>query len=117
MDDREGGKGDRLYQTDLERHFFELEASEKGSEAEGGIGERLRVRLEQLPELYREIVMLREKEGLPYGEIAERLGLPLGTVKSRLHRARAALRRLLDELEEQIEAAKADEPARENSEG
>lgn len=45
---------------------------------------------------YREVVLLRFQQGLPYEEIAEILELPLGTVKTHLHRARkqmaAALR-------------------------
>lgn len=41
---------------------------------------------------FREIVVLRDIEGLPYEEIAEILKADLGTVKSRLHRARMALK-------------------------
>ncbi|MEM7479699.1 MAG: sigma-70 family RNA polymerase sigma factor [Acidobacteriota bacterium] len=37
---------------------------------------------------YREIVVLRYQQGLPYQEIADITGLPLGTVKTHLHRAR-----------------------------
>jgi len=44
----------------------------------------------------REIVMLREFEQLSYAEIADLLQLPLNTVRSRLFRARIALRELLD---------------------
>ncbi len=40
----------------------------------------------------REILMLREYEQLSYGEIAEVLQLPLNTVRSRLFRARMALK-------------------------
>jgi RNA polymerase sigma-70 factor (ECF subfamily) len=45
---------------------------------------------------HREILLLREMEGLEYDEIAGALGCPLGTVKSRLCRARAALRVALE---------------------
>ena len=47
--------------------------------------------LQSLSEDAREIVILRELEGLSYAEIGERLGLEAGTVKSRLFRARKAL--------------------------
>jgi RNA polymerase sigma-70 factor (ECF subfamily) len=40
---------------------------------------------------YRETVVLRYVEGLPYQEICDVLGLPLGTVKTNLHRARKEL--------------------------
>jgi RNA polymerase sigma-70 factor (ECF subfamily) len=45
---------------------------------------------------HREIVVLREIEGLDYHEIARSLGCRVGTVKSRLARARAALREALE---------------------
>jgi RNA polymerase sigma-70 factor (ECF subfamily) len=51
----------------------------------------LRKLLEQLPPAYREIVVLRDIEGLSYKEIAAVIELPLGTVMSRLARARQRL--------------------------
>jgi RNA polymerase sigma-70 factor (ECF subfamily) len=48
-----------------------------------------------LPVRYREVLTLRELEGLSYDEIAEVLGISIGTVESRLHRARARLKRKL----------------------
>lgn len=47
--------------------------------------------LARLPADQREIVLLREVEGLSYDELAATLGIDEGTVKSRLARARAAL--------------------------
>ena len=52
--------------------------------------------VEKLDPLDREIVMLREFEQLSYAEIADLLQVPLNTVRSRLFRARAALRDLLE---------------------
>ena len=54
--------------------------------------ERLRHAIGELPEPYREVVMLRFGEGFSYQEIAAVLGCPAGTVMSRLARARALLR-------------------------
>lgn len=48
-----------------------------------------------LPDDYREILLLRETEQLSYTEIAEVTGLELGTVKSRINRARQALKNYL----------------------
>jgi RNA polymerase sigma-70 factor (ECF subfamily) len=49
----------------------------------------------KLERLDREILLLREFEQLSYAEIAVLLHLPLNTVRSRLFRARIALRDLL----------------------
>lgn len=48
--------------------------------------------IDDLPEYHRSVVMLVDVQGYDYAEAAEMLGLPLGTVKSRLSRARSALR-------------------------
>jgi RNA polymerase sigma-70 factor (ECF subfamily) len=51
-----------------------------------------------LPHHYREPFLLREKEGLSYDEISEILSIRIGTVKSRINRARAALRDTLQDV-------------------
>ena len=51
--------------------------------------------LSALPEHYRQIITLREIAGLDYQELAAALDIDLGTVKSRLSRARLALRKIL----------------------
>ena len=48
--------------------------------------------LQALPPGYREVIVLKDLEGLPYKDIAQVTGVPLGTVMSRLSRARMALR-------------------------
>jgi RNA polymerase sigma-70 factor (ECF subfamily) len=60
----------------------------------------LRGALDDLPAQYREVLLLREMEGLCYQEIANKLGVPIGTVMSRLSRARKRLHRDLAHLEE-----------------
>ncbi|CAG0997851.1 ECF RNA polymerase sigma factor SigK [Burkholderiales bacterium] len=57
---------------------------------------RVKAVLGALPDGQREVVELAFLEGLGYGEIAERLGVAEGTVKTRISRARAMLRRLLE---------------------
>jgi len=52
--------------------------------------------VEKLEPMDREILLLREFEQLSYAEIADLLQLPLNTVRSRLFRARTALRNLLE---------------------
>jgi RNA polymerase sigma-70 factor, ECF subfamily len=48
--------------------------------------------IEQLPPLFREVLILREVDELAYRDISEVLGVPIGTVMSRLARARGLLR-------------------------
>jgi len=50
--------------------------------------------LQSLPAEYREVLVLREIEELPYRDIAQVIAAPVGTVMSRLARARARLRAL-----------------------
>jgi RNA polymerase sigma-70 factor (ECF subfamily) len=57
--------------------------------------ELLHKAIADLPVEFREILVLRELEGLSYKEIGEVAELPLGTVMSRLARAREQLRTLL----------------------
>ncbi|SFK26676.1 RNA polymerase sigma factor [Lysobacter sp. cf310] len=52
--------------------------------------------LESLPAHYREVVLLRDLEGLSIAEMADRLSLTREAVKARLHRARALAREYLD---------------------
>lgn len=58
-------------------------------------GEAVRQAVMTLPIRLRAVVVLREFEALPYRTISEILEIPIGTVMSRLHEARARLRRLL----------------------
>jgi RNA polymerase sigma factor (sigma-70 family) len=53
--------------------------------------------IEQLPVIFREVILLSDVEEFTYREIAEALSVPVGTVMSRLARARQSIR---DELEQ-----------------
>jgi RNA polymerase sigma-70 factor (ECF subfamily) len=58
-------------------------------------GEEVRNALEALPAEFREILVMREMEGMSYKEIASSVGIPIGTVMSRLTRARRRLQETL----------------------
>lgn len=58
----------------------------------GQLADALRIALGSLPDDYREVLFLRDVEGLTAPEAAESLGITVEALKSRLHRARAALR-------------------------
>ncbi len=58
--------------------------------------ERVHRAIEGLPMDFREVIVLRELEGLSYKEIASIVGVPIGTVMSRLARGRERLLTLLD---------------------
>lgn len=67
---------------------------------EGQLGEPLARSLEQLTADQRQVIVLADVEEYSYQEIAEIMGCSIGTVRSRLHRARALLRRLLQRQRE-----------------
>jgi len=66
------------------------DAAEKGE-----LKEAVEAGLRQLSDDHRQVLVLREMQELSYEEIAGMLGLDLGTVKSRISRARNALRKIL----------------------
>lgn len=59
---------------------------------------RLAEALAKIPERQRSVIVLHDVEGFTHGEIGTMLGIPEGTARSDLHHARAALRRLLDDM-------------------
>ena len=58
--------------------------------------ERVQRAIEELPVDFREVIVLRELEGLSYKEIAAVIGTPIGTVMSRLARGRERLLAVLE---------------------
>jgi RNA polymerase sigma-70 factor (ECF subfamily) len=80
----------------------ELPSDAPGPEEQSSRQERRRLlyrALGALSESHREIVLLKEIEGLTLEEIATLLGVPVGTLKSRSHRARLELARRVLELD------------------
>jgi RNA polymerase sigma-70 factor (ECF subfamily) len=61
----------------------------------GALKDALTQAIDRLPIQFREVVILRDVQGLSYAEIAEVVGIPVGTVMSRLSRARQRLQRAL----------------------
>ena len=67
--------------------------------AERGIHDKhIQQALDQIPEDFREVVVLRDVQQLTYEEISEITGLPMGTVKSRINRGRTKLQELLADV-------------------
>lgn len=62
--------------------------------------ERIQKALLQLPDVFREAVVLRDIQELSYEEIAEIVEMPIGTVKSRISRGRLQLKEILKDLYE-----------------
>ena len=62
------------------------------------VDDRLKKAIHDLPDHYREVLLLWAVEGLKYREVAEVLGVPLGTVMSRLYRTRGILSQSLSGL-------------------
>jgi RNA polymerase sigma-70 factor (ECF subfamily) len=94
----------RILRAHRRKHAFRAafwRPSDEGHEASVAIPIEtellIRQALGRLDQMEREILMLREYEQLSYAEIAAVMSLPVNTVRSRLFRARTALRNLLDE--------------------
>ncbi len=85
----------------LELHGDQLAGTEQSGPdrlfAQKQLAARLQEALDHLPFDQRTAIVLREVDGLSYDDIAFSLGVTLGTVKSRLTRARLALRTVLQE--------------------
>ena len=59
----------------------------------------LQAALDGLPEIHRQVLLLHDVEGYTLKEVSVITGAPVGTLKSRLNRARAALKKTLTEME------------------
>jgi RNA polymerase sigma-70 factor (ECF subfamily) len=85
-DDQAAGLVDRVRQSEMEPPAV-LEQRERAEQVVAALG--------RVDPEYRAVLVMRDIEGFDYQQIADVMGLPLGTLKSRLFRARVALR---DEL-------------------
>jgi RNA polymerase sigma-70 factor (ECF subfamily) len=86
-DDQASGLLDRVAQDKTEAPPQQAERRERDQQVLAALG--------RLDAEYRAVLVMRDIEGFDYQQMADVLGLPLGTLKSRLFRARLALR---DEL-------------------
>ena len=95
---RTGLKAAHQVSLDLEEQENEAPVTKETPESillERDSQQVLREALEELPVIFREVVLLCEVEEMSYQEIALSLSIPIGTVMSRLARARRALRETL----------------------
>ncbi len=74
----------RAFASDPEKHAFNT-----------FLRTELERAIDELPDDFRQVVVLADLQGFSYKEVAEILGCPIGTVMSRLHRARRMLQREL----------------------
>ncbi|MBI5865194.1 MAG: sigma-70 family RNA polymerase sigma factor [Planctomycetes bacterium] len=81
---------------DVREFVQRVEARPDAQLADREARERLAEALGRLPEMDREILLLRHFSELPFQEIADVLGVPLGTALARAHRALERLRRECD---------------------
>ncbi len=82
---------DKVHTREIEPRGLEADAVRQAD------GVMVRAALEELASEFREVIVMRDIEGLSYKEIATAADLPIGTVMSRLARGRAKLARLLKE--------------------
>lgn len=83
-------------------HRFPVKATECDDLTRAETVARVRTGIARLPDAYRAVVQLRDIDGVDTADAATRLGTNEGAVKVRLHRARRALRAILEHLPEGV---------------
>ena len=78
----------------IDEHEYHLRSRTKSDSMD--ISRMVRKAIDKLPAKLREPLILRDIEGLSYKEIADKSGLEVGTIKSRIFRARQALKIILE---------------------
>lgn len=96
-----GARHRALPLEDVMLELPDLRASPATAAESAELRRQLETVLRELPLPYREAVVLRDVEGLSNEEAAEVLGLDVRNFKSRLHRGRMAIRRRLEERDEE----------------
>lgn len=98
--DDEGATG--IYDRIVERFPGDAEGETELHDAEDVedflsrfVADEVKAAIDDLPDIFRELVVLRDLEGFSYKECAEMLEIPIGTVMSRLHRGRKMLQERL----------------------
>ncbi len=97
---RRGLKNQPPVPDDAAREQKDEAPSPEARAAEREIGEALVRALDSLSDEHREVILLRDVEGLSAQEASDAIGISVDALKSRLHRARAALREALAPLAE-----------------
>jgi RNA polymerase sigma-70 factor (ECF subfamily) len=64
--------------------------------------QKLRAAIEKLPEVQRQVLMLRYYSNLKFVEIAELMGCPLNTALGRMHKAVLKLRQLMESDQQRV---------------
>lgn len=95
---KDGGEGRRL-------EIADWSALPEDQAARGQLRAKLDQAIQELPDLYRAVIMLRDVEELTTEETAQVLDIHTDAVKTRLHRARLALRQKLDGYLHGVQAA------------
>lgn len=89
---------------DIDNHEISTENTPETDNSRSELIKLVRSTVAQLPDIFRQTIMLVDLEGFSYIETAEILNVPVGTVMSRLSRARSRLRdRLAGELSKSID--------------
>jgi RNA polymerase sigma-70 factor (ECF subfamily) len=89
---RKRGRGPML-ERDPERSVEPAPVADHADDVDLSVD--VRRALLEVPEDYRVVMLLHDVHDLPYEEVAKIVGVPVGTVKSRLHRGRVALARIM----------------------
>ncbi len=90
-----------LHRDELRRRKGRFQEEIPEDNAPQEFGETMSKSLATLSPEQRQVVVLADIEEYSYQEIAEIVGCSIGTVRSRLHRARALLRRLIERAQQQ----------------